>query len=110
MGISGNQASLGNWDPSKALLMSDIDFPDWQAEIDAKKINFPLEYKFILYNKKTKQCVAWENNHNRYLAQGPQNPNQTLVIADRYVYFDLPAWKGSGVAVPIFRLEERRLG
>lgn len=27
--------------------------------------------------------------------------NETLVISDRYAYFDIPAWKGAGVAVPI---------
>ena len=41
--ICGNQKVLGDWNPDKALLMSDINFPEWQAEMDASKLKFPLE-------------------------------------------------------------------
>ncbi len=104
LAISGNQQVLGNWDPSHPLVMSDFDFPEWQVEVDTTQISFPLEYKFVLYSKKEKRVVAWENNPNRYLAKGGTQPNETVVISDRYVYFDLPAWKGAGVAIPVFSL------
>ena len=39
---------FGDWNPDKAVLMSDANFPEWQIEVDAAKISFPLEYKFIL--------------------------------------------------------------
>lgn len=104
LAISGNQEILGNWDADKAWLMSDIAFPEWQAELDASKLNFPLEYKFVLYNKKTGQAEAWENNPNRYLGNPQIKDNETCIISDRYAYFDLPTWKGSGVAIPIFSL------
>lgn len=101
--ICGNQKVLGDWNPDKALLMSDINFPEWQAEMDASKLKFPLEYKFILYNKKEKRAETWENNPNRYMANPELKANETLVISDRYVYFNIPAWKGAGVAVPCSR-------
>ena len=103
--ICGNQKVLGDWNPDKALLMSDINFPEWQAEMDASKLKFPLEYKFILYNKKEKRAETWENNPNRYMANPELKANETLVISDRYVYFNIPAWKGAGVAVPVFSLK-----
>ncbi len=68
LALCGNQKALGDWNPDKAALMSDIDFPEWQVEVDAGKISFPLEYKFVLYNKKERRAVAWENNPNRYMA------------------------------------------
>ena len=70
--------------------MSDIDFPEWQVEVDAGKISFPLEYKFVLYNKKERRAVAWENNPNRYMADPQIAANETLAVGDRYVYFNLP--------------------
>ncbi len=106
--LCGNQKQLGDWNPEKAPAMSDIDFPEWQVEVDASKVNFPLEYKFVLYNRKEKQVVAWENNPNRYLADPQLAANETLVVGDRYVYFDQPAWKGAGVAVPIFSLRSEQ--
>lgn len=104
LAISGNRKVLGNWDAGKAWLMSDVAFPEWQAELDASGLEFPLEYKFVLYNRKTGKPEAWENNPNRYVADPQIKENETCIISDRYVYFDLPVWKGSGVAIPIFSL------
>ena len=108
LALCGNQKALGDWNPDKAALMSDIDFPEWQVEVDAGKISFPLEYKFVLYNKKERRAVAWENNPNRYMADPQIAANETLAVGDRYVYFNLPAWKGSGVAVPVFSLRSEK--
>lgn len=106
--LCGNQKSLGDWNPDKATLMSDSNFPEWQVEIDAEKINFPLEYKFVLFNKKEKRVIAWENNPNRYLANPQIGANETLAIGDRYVYFSTQSWKGSGVAIPVFSLRSEK--
>lgn len=108
LAICGNQKVLGDWNPDKALPMSDINFPEWQVEMDTSKLNFPLEYKFVLYNKKEKRGEAWEKNTNRYMAKPNLKTNETLVISDRYVYFDIPAWKGAGVAVPVFSLRSEK--
>lgn len=104
LAICGNQKALGNWNPEDAVLMSDANFPEWQVELDAGKLKFPLEYKFILYNKREKKAECWEDNPNRYLADPALMPSETLVISDRYVYFNTPAWKGAGVAIPVFSL------
>ena len=85
--------------------MSDTNFPEWQIELDASKLKYPLEYKFILYNKQEKKADCWENNPNRYLADPELKTNETLVISDRYAYFDIPVWKGAGIAIPVFSLK-----
>lgn len=108
LGICGNQKVLGEWNPDKALILNDEIFPEWQIELDATKLNYPLEYKFVLYNLKTKKTEGWESNPNRYLAEPELKANETLVISDRYVYFDLPAWKGAGVAIPVFSLKSKK--
>ena len=108
LAICGNQKIWGNWDPDKAALMSDINFPEWQVEIDADQLTYPLEYKFVLYKKDEQRVVAWESNPNRYMADPKLKDNETLVVSDRYVYFSLPLWKGAGVAVPVFSLRSER--
>jgi 4-alpha-glucanotransferase len=108
LGICGNQPLLGSWDADKAWLMSDINFPEWQAELDVSKMQLPIEYKFVLFNKKTKKAECWEKNPNRYISPYEINENETVVISDRYVYFDIPAWKGAGVAIPVFSLRSER--
>lgn len=108
LAICGNQKILGNWDPQKAILMDDHHFPEWQVELDASKINYPLEYKFVLWNKVKKEVDCWEANPNRYLAAQDVQTNETRVISDRYVHFDIPAWKGAGVAIPVFSLRSEK--
>ncbi|MDD3039668.1 4-alpha-glucanotransferase [Bacteroides sp.] len=108
LAICGNQKALGNWNPEQAVLMSDANFPEWQIELDASKLKFPLEYKFVLYHKGEKRADCWENNPNRYLADPELKINETLVISDRYAYFDTPVWKGAGIAIPIFSLKSEK--
>ena len=55
--------------------MSDTNFPEWQIELDASKLKYPLEYKFILYNKQEKKADCWEKNPNRYLADPEDQRN-----------------------------------
>jgi 4-alpha-glucanotransferase len=108
LAISGNQPSLGNWNVNEVHLMNDADFPEWQITIDADKLTFPLEYKFVLYNLKENKIEAWENNPNRYLADPDIKDRETVQIADRYVYFNLPSYKGAGVAIPVFSLKSKQ--
>lgn len=108
LAICGNQKALGNWNPDNALLMSDVSSPEWQMELDASKLKFPLEYKFVLYNTENKKADNWENNPNRYLADPNLKSNETLVISDRYVNFDIPSWKGAGIAIPVFSLKSEK--
>lgn len=104
LAVCGSVDALGGWNPDKAIRMSDANFPEWQVEIDASDLTFPLEYKFVLYKKEESRVVAWENNPNRYLADPKLGDAETLVVGDRYVYFSLPAWKGAGTAIPVFSL------
>jgi len=105
LGMTGNQEVLGNWNTEKTCLMSDVHFPEWRLELDASKLKFPLEYKFVLYNLKKKCVESWEQNPNRYLVDPKIKQNETYILSDRYAFFDTPTWKGAGVAVPVFSLK-----
>lgn len=104
LAISGNQEILGHWDVDKVLLLSDYNNPEWQVILDASELVYPVEYKFVLYNLKKEKVESWELNPNRYLADLDITQNETVIISDRYVHFELPAWKGAGVAIPVFSL------
>jgi 4-alpha-glucanotransferase len=104
LAISGNQKCIGEWDTQNALVLNNKNYPEWEIEIDASKIQYPLEYKFVLYNTKEQKIEEWEDNPNRIISNQQLAKNETLVISDRYVRFRLPQWKCAGVAVPIFSL------
>lgn len=104
LAICGNQKALGNWDPTKALLMSHTHLPEWAATIDASKLTFPLTYKFVLYNPRERRVEAWENGPDRQLENPGVRSNETVVRCDPSPQFNTPAWKGAGVALPLFSL------
>lgn len=105
LAICGNQQALGNWDMARALLLSDQHAPEWQITLNAAQFTYPLEYKFVLYNLTHKRAEAWEQNPNRYLVNPELASDETLVISDRNVRFNLPPWKAAGVAIPVFSLK-----
>lgn len=105
LGIVGNQAILGNWNIQESQLLSNLHHPEWQIELDYNYIQFPLEYKFVLYDTKEKRGVEWETNHNRYLSNPYIKANETYVVGDQYTSFNLAPWRGTGVAIPVFSLK-----
>ncbi len=108
LAICGNQEILGNWNPEKALILNDFHAPEWQISLNVSTLKFPLEYKFVLYNLKKKQTEAWEIHGNRYLNYLDVEELESVILADHYVYFDQPQWKGAGVAIPVFSLRSEK--
>jgi len=104
LAICGNQEIFGNWNPEKAMVMSDTYYPEWQLEVDVNKLQFPIEYKFVLVDVKKKEFLGWEDNPNRLLTEPELEDKGTIVYGDRYAMFNPHTWKGAGVAVPVFSL------
>lgn len=104
LAICGSADSLGNWDPSKAIIMNSIDPPQWSVSIELKNLSFPFEYKFILLRSDNLSFVAWESGENRVLHQPELQPNESLILSGLFVENPLPEWKGAGVAIPVFAL------
>ena len=84
------------WD--RALPLSDAHFPWWSITL---KTGVRTEYKYVLVGEDGK-IVLWEEGPNRVLADVPAKG--CVSIQERAPYFALPAWKGAGVAVPVFSL------
>lgn len=104
--IIGNIKQLGNWEANNAIVMNDDNFPQWQAEIDASDIIAPIEYKYVIYNPERKIVVSWENGPNRTI-QKLDIKKGIYVKTDETFHYDIPNWRGSGVAIPIFSLRTK---
>ncbi len=108
LGICGNQPALGDWQAEKAALMNDAQMPEWQINLDAEAIRFPLEYKFVLVNMRTRQVEAWEMRDNHRVEAVEVNGNEAVVLADHYTCFNQPDWKAAGSAIPVFSLRSEK--
>ena len=103
LAISGNQEILGNWDDRKVLLLCE-NASGFTLELDTTVLNYPVEYKFVLYNLKENNVEKWEEGNNRLLNDPGSSEDESVILSDFFVNFDLPLWKGAGVTIPVFSL------
>lgn len=103
LAVTGNCEYLGNWNTDKMLYFNSANYPEWEIVLDAGKINFPLEYKFVLVNRVTGE-KKWEINDNRFIGGCSQDAGHSTVLSDRFVKFDITPRKMAGVALPVFSL------
>jgi 4-alpha-glucanotransferase len=104
LALTGNQPCLGNWQPEKALILSCDTFPEWQIDLDAEEIHYPLEYKFLILNADTHKPVYWELGENRVLTLPAQMKGETIYVSGLYFREDLPHWRCAGSVIPVFSL------
>ena len=104
LAILGNQKELGNWDISKTLILSCDKFPQWSVELDAEKLNGPVEYKFLIINNSNKSVVRWEAGENRLLKLPAIEKNQICVVSGLRFKEGTPDYKCAGLAIPVFSL------
>ena len=50
LAISGSTPSLGQWDPAKAVVLSDASYPCWSATVKSADITADTQYKFLILN------------------------------------------------------------
>ncbi|MDR1343717.1 MAG: 4-alpha-glucanotransferase [Tannerellaceae bacterium] len=107
LAITGNQECMGNWVPEKALILNCDTFPEWYVDIDAAKVSYPLEYKFLVVDTNTRELVYWEQDANRTLTLPLQDTGERICVSGLYFRDKLPEWKGAGSVVPLFSLRSK---
>ncbi len=100
--ICGDNDLLGNWDASKAVLMNDADYPEWNVSLETKALQIPFTYKFIILKRDTLEVVAWEGGDNRHFDIVPSQKSAIVVASGMRFINPLAPWKGAGVAIPVF--------
>ena len=104
--VVGSIPELGQWKPSRGLVLKDGNFPFWNGVIELPLSAFPFEYKFVIANKD--ETYIWEQEPNRIC----DKPTASYILTKPLSYF-VNSWficpnkdlfKGLGVYVPIFSL------
>ena len=102
--ITGNQHCLGNWNPDSSPCMSAINFPCWEIELKTGDLSFPLEYKFIVSDSKTKKLCYWEDGDNRIFNSPLVNDNSNIIVNNYSLRTPDFSWKACGTVIPVFSL------
>lgn len=109
--LLGHGKALHNWD-SEAPILLFKNGPWWEARLDLSKENLPLGYKYGVWNTRTLKFEGFEEGSNRLLItphHGGAGGGEVLTIHhDNYARFSFHAWKGAGVAIPVFSLRSHK--
>ena len=106
--IAGSPLQLGAWDTTKALSLSDADYPVWQVAFAADKLSFPFEYKFFIRKKSTGEVVAWENCNNHICFMEKPDAATVTAIGGMRLANPRADWKGAGTAIPVFSIRTHK--
>lgn len=108
VGVYGSCKSLGNWDNTKALLMENSKNPFWTVEFKVKKDEFPIQYKYFIFDENENRIFFDEDGVNRSLLFDNVGDFKKVICSDQGFRYPRYPWKGSGVAVPVFSLRTKR--
>ncbi|XP_042408165.1 4-alpha-glucanotransferase DPE2-like [Zingiber officinale] len=102
IGVTGSASQLGKWKTQDGLRLKYAGDNTWKAECVLRKYEFPLKYKYYQVHELTDPTL--ELGPNRELSVDSQSihPPNYIVLADGP--FRVTAWRGSGVAIPMFSI------
>ena len=104
--VLGHGLALRNWDTAAPLLMSARE-GWWELALDLSEENFPLSYKYGIWNQRSQRFIGFEEGGNRTLYTPPTSakPGEGLVLHhDNFARLPFRPWRGAGVAIPVFSL------
>jgi len=103
--LLGNNYSLNNWDKTSPILLEKSgDW--WVTKIAIINEEFPISYKYGIYNVSQHTFVDYEIGENRMLLGSTTKDNITI-FHDGFIHAVTPSWKGAGVAIPVFSLRSQ---
>ena len=104
----GEAKEIGAWDAAKALPLQKIkEQPYFEIALNLSKCDFPLVYKYGIYDTAQKIFVSFEAGNNRVLYE-PVSKNKLVLVQDGFAQVGHTQWKGAGVAIPVFSLRSNQ--
>ena len=101
MCLSGSCDEMGKWNEEKAVIMS-LEGNWYTAYLNLENTQFPVAYKYGIWNTVTDKFLRFESGTNRTL-YGTGN-RQTTILQDGFAGLPNNSFKGAGVAIPVFSL------
>jgi len=83
LALIGNVPELGQWDPLKALPMEQITRNLWTVSFSRLGLRFPLRFKFVVLDRKTREFIAWEDCTNRFFEPSVMDEGDSLLICNQ---------------------------
>jgi 4-alpha-glucanotransferase len=105
--ILGSGSSFKNWQNKNPVVLTNNNKNWWTVKVKFSTNEFPIAYKYGVYNETLKKVTSLEAGADKILSQ-PVVKNQFCYIHDGFVNIPFSAWKGAGVAIPVFSLRSKQ--
>jgi len=105
--VCGSAKAMGLWNEKKAVMLGNQEYPTWYGEVSVKVSEFPVYFKYLIKNEKG-QLEFWENTTDRIITLPEGDVPDVIEIGDQKFEFPQHAWKGAGIAIPVFSLRRRQ--
>ncbi|MBF9239244.1 4-alpha-glucanotransferase [Hymenobacter sp. BT683] len=107
--ILGSDPALGAWDNTKALVLSDREYPTWAAAVKLANPGDDCLYKYAIWDAQAGHALDMEGGENRMVPATADQTAARVFNDEAYQYPD--TWRGAGVALPVFAMRsEQGLG
>ena len=100
--ITGSSKKLNSWETDKPLLLKKRK-NTWSIKLNLSREDFPIQYKFGVYDLTEKKIVYFEDGSNRVLHHDGDKTKVTVL--HQFAYFKFYSWKGAGVNVQLSSLK-----
>ena len=103
--LPGSDERLGEWKINHPVLLEKND-DWWEVKLDLSESNFPVAYKYGIFNTKENKFIRYEDGNNRLLYSSAVKKKLTI-LHDGFVHLPNNTWKGAGVTIPVFSLRSK---
>ena len=103
--LPGSDERLGEWKINHPVLLEKND-DWWEVKLDLSESNFPVAYKYGIFNTKENKFIRYEDGNNRLLYNNAAKRKLTI-LHDGFVRLPNNTWKGAGVTIPVFSLRSK---
>lgn len=107
--LLGSAAETGKWTAETPVLLSRKTGEDFHSvSLDLTKVDFPLIYKYGVYDTISEKFLRYEDGKNRILFQAhAAAKNKISIVNDGFIILPDNTWKGAGVSIPVFSLRSK---
>ncbi len=104
--LSGSAKAMNAWDKGNVIPLSKKG-NWWSVRLDLADDQFPLSYKYGVYDTEQKQFARFEEGNNRHLLV-KEEAGAVTILHDGFAQVATSNWKGTGVAIPVFSLRSKK--
>jgi 4-alpha-glucanotransferase len=103
--LLGDCDALGKWNIETPVFLK-FDGEQWIVALQLGDVQFPIAYKYGIYDKAQGRFKQFETGGNRICFE-PAAPGERAMLQDGFIRMGNEQWRGSGIAIPVFSLRSK---